>query len=242
MIQKLNVTWFDFETTGLNINKDSPVSIYAINYKNKITIDTILNPEQEIASGASEVHGLYKEDVEDAFKFIDIIPSLSNLINSSEFIGGYNICKYDVPLLISMYKRNNVKLDIKSAKFVDLFHIIKKVVPQDDLDSLEKLNLSSVYKLLTNKELDAHKAKYDTLACVEMLSVLNKKNLPWQDHILNYQDLKGSEITEGDFIMKSGKHEGSSISYLIKKHSAYLKYMITRKYIKLSSELCAMLK
>ena len=48
MKKKHNITWFDLETTGLNINTIGLVSIYAINYKLKREIDTLINPEIDI--------------------------------------------------------------------------------------------------------------------------------------------------------------------------------------------------
>ena len=242
MIRKLNTTWFDFETTGLNINKDSPVSIYAVNYKLKTTIDTLINPEQEISIGASGVHGIYEDDVIGKYKFVDISDSVIDLFQSSEYIGGYNICKFDVPMLISLMDRNDQQFDIKSKKFIDVYYIIKKVLHEDDLNEIQRLNLTSVYKFITGNDLDAHKAKYDVLACVEILNKLEKLELPWRDYILEYDDIKGSVIDNDSFVMKSGKFEGYKLSYLLKQHSDYLKFMTRKGFLTLSDELCKLIK
>jgi len=242
MKKKQNITWFDLETTGLNINTVGIVSIYAINYKLKREIDTLINPEIDIPKEASEVHGIYKKHIKNKPIFKDISTSVKETFSLSEYIGGYNICRYDVPLLISLYQRNNIDFDIKNIKFVDVFYIIKNVIDEEDLNNIPTRSLENVYKLITGKTLDAHKAKYDVLACVEILDEMEKFGLPWRDYILTYEDLRGSTISNPNFKMKTGKHTGKTIDELIKNENRYLKWMTNNNRLILSPELTKLIK
>jgi len=236
-MKKQNITYFDLETTGLDINTIGVVSIYAVNYKKKRTIDSLIDPEMDIPEEASNVHGILEEHVKNKPVFSNIIKSVTKLFNQSEYICGYNICKYDVPLMISLYERNNSNLDLKNSKFIDLFYIIKNVLSSEELSSLDRLSLECVHKYLVGTNLDAHDAKNDVIACVDILKVLDKRGYPWKDYILSYEDLSSSTITNGSFTMKSGKHMGRTIIDLITNESRYLKWMIKKGFVKLSPEL-----
>jgi DNA polymerase-3 subunit epsilon len=240
-MKKENITYFDLETTGLDINTIGVVSIYAVNYKKKCTIDSLINPQIVIPEAASNVHGIYTEDVENKPVFANVMNPITKLFLQSDYVCGYNICKYDIPLLISLYKRNNGNLSLSDMKFIDLFYIIKNVLPDEVLKSLDRLSLECVHKYLTGLDLKAHNAKHDVIACVDILSALNRQGIAWQDHILTYQDLSGSTISDLNYTMKFGKHKGRTIIDLIRNESSYIKWMRNKGLIKLSPELLTLL-
>ena len=241
--KKENITWFDFETTGLDLKTIGAVSMYAVNYKLKTEIDTLINPEVEIPPEASKIHGLYKKDVKNKPKFKHIIKPVKSLFENSEYFGGYNILGYDVPLLINLLERQGDSIkDIESKKYIDVFYIVKNILSKDDLSALPRLNLESVYNFITDKKLDAHNAKFDTTACVEILDIFEQEDLPWRDYILGYEDLPTVEITNKDYIVKIGRHCGLSIGQLISDQPSYLKWMVNNKVILLSDNLIQLIK
>ena len=236
-MKKHNITFFDLETTGLNVKECGIVSIYAINYKKKITIDSLINPEMDIPIEASNVHGILENDIKDKPIFKNIIKPINYLFPQSEYVCGYNICRFDIPLLISLYERHDVILEgIKQMKFIDLFYIIKRVLSDEIKKEIGRLTLENVYNYLTGKELDAHNAKHDVIACVQILKVLDKHYPEWQDHMMNYEDLPGTIITNPHYTMKFGKHIGESISSLITNEKNYLRWLKRNNHITLSPE------
>ena len=76
-------------------------------------------------------------------------------------IGGFNVLKFDLPLLIEEFLRCNLNLSLKNIKIIDaqrIFHL------------MEKRNLSSAYKFYCNKELkNAHNSYNDALATYEVI-------------------------------------------------------------------------
>ena len=155
-------------------------------------------------------------------------------MGSDVYICGYNICRYDVPLLKSALARCGFDFPVEQAKFIDLFYIIKNI--EEIVESLDRLTLSNVYNYITGKDLDAHDAKNDVIACVEILRILNRKRFPWRDYVLTYLDLPGSIINDPNYTLKFGKHIGESISYLIEEKPSYLRWLDRKGLIKLSSE------
>lgn len=233
-MKKQNITYFDLETTGLDINTIGVVSIYAVNYKKKRTIDSLINPQMVIPEAASNVHGISDSDVKDKPVFLNLIQPVTKLFEQSEYLCGYNICKYDVPLMVSLFERNNASLKLKDMKFIDLFYIIKNVIPSAELKGLSRLTLECVYKHLTGITLSAHDAKNDVIACVDILNLLDKRGYLWENYILTYDDLPGSTIDNPEYTMKFGKHMGRTIIDLITNEKRYIKWMRNNGLIKLS--------
>lgn len=235
LISKENITWFDLETTGLDINISNLVSIYAVNYKLKYEINSIINPEVEISNELIDIHGIDNDMVKDKPVFSDIIKSLTNIFGKSKYIAGYNICNYDIPLVKSLLERHCVDFDFSQIQFIDVYHIIKNVLDETDLNTLPKRNLSSVYKLVTEKELVAHNAFNDVIASIEILEILDENGLPWRNNILSANDLPGAIISDINWVMKSGKNAGKSIDYLIKNDKSYLQWMVKNNKLKLDT-------
>lgn len=236
-MKKSNITYFDLETTGLDIKTCGIVSIYAINYKKKVTIDSKINPQVDISEEVTAIHGIKNKHVKGKPVFKDITDSLNMLFSDSDYICGYNICKYDMPLLVNLFEREGVKFKgIKKMKYIDLFYIVKNVFSQDTLDSLPRLNLESVYFHLTNKKLDAHNAKNDVIACVEILKIVDKLYPEWKNYVMSYEDLTGSMITNPDYVMKFGKHVGESIKSLVNNDLRYVEWMHKKGLINLTPE------
>jgi len=236
-IFKENITWFDLETTGLDTNTSNLVSIYAINPKLKYEIDTMINPEITITDELTAIHGIDNKMVADKPVFSDIIKSVVNIFGKSKYIGGYNICNYDIPLISSLLDRHCVNFDFNQIKFIDVYYIIKNVLDEVDLNALPKRNLSAVYKLVTGNDLVAHRAFNDVSACIEILEILDENDLPWRDHILTAQDLAGATISDINWTMKTGKNAGKSIDYLIKNDKSYLQWMVRNNKLKLDTTL-----
>lgn len=241
-ISRENITWFDLETTGLDTNVANLVSIYAVNNKLKYEIDTMINPEVIITEELTKIHNIDNKMVEDKPVFANIINSVIKLFGKSKYIAGYNICNYDVPLIQSLFQRHNIEFDFSQIQFIDVYYIIKNVLDEVDLNSLERRNLSSVYKLVTGEELVAHNAFNDVTACIEILEILEENGLPWRNYILTAQDLSGAIISDPTWTMKTGKNAGKSIEWLIKNDKSYLQWMVKNNKLKFDTILNNLIK
>ncbi|MDR1896964.1 MAG: 3'-5' exonuclease [Prevotellaceae bacterium] len=154
---------FDIESTGLNIAKDRIVEISVI----KVFIDgreefktRRINPQMPIPPESSKIHGITDEDVKDCPIFKEIAKSLFSYIEGCDLVG-YNLFKFDVPLLVEEFLRAGVNVDFRKRKIVDVQNIFHK---------MEQRTLAAAYKFYCEKVLkNAHTAEADTRATYEVL-------------------------------------------------------------------------
>ncbi|MEQ8335868.1 MAG: 3'-5' exonuclease [Cyclobacteriaceae bacterium] len=234
---------FDLEATGTKISEDRIVEIALIKLMPDGTREEKsrrINPTIPIPIESSLIHGIYDEDVKDEPSFKQIGKSLADFLQGCD-LAGFNIIKYDVPLLVEEFLRANIEFDIDDRKLIDaqkIFHL------------MEKRNLSAAYRFYCNKELvDAHSAEADTQATYEVLAsqiekyegmevvdLLGKKmgtidNDMSKLHELtnsNMVDLAGRMIynEEGKEIFNFGKHKGKTVSQVLADEPSFYDWMM----------------
>ena len=156
-----SIAFFDLETTGLEVVNSRIVEIGVAKINPDYTIEkfhTLVNPGVHIPDEASGVNNICDDDVKDKPKFADIADQLLSFFGTPKScdLGGYNILRYDIPLLIEEFKRAGKTFKYGSRRIIDVYNILVKAEPRD---------LMSVYKAFTGKEIvDAHSALADTAA------------------------------------------------------------------------------
>ena len=177
------LVFFDLETTGTNVSKDKIIELAFVKLNlngEKETKITRINPLIPIPAETSLIHGIYDDDVKDAPPFKNIAKELAKFLEGCD-LAGYNIIRFDVPMLVEEFLRAGVEFDVSKRKLIDaqkIFHL------------MEKRTLSAAYKFYCNKDLnDAHSAEADTNATLEILEAQIQKyeNMP-------VTDLTGNEI------------------------------------------------
>lgn len=157
------IVFLDLETTGINVAADRIVEIALL----KINPDGSeeeklmrINPEMHIPEKASNIHGIYDDDLKDEPTFKEVAKTVANFIEGCD-LAGFNSNRFDIPLLAEEFLRAGVDIDMKKRKFVDVQAIFHK---------MEKRTLVAAYKLYCNESLEnAHSAMADTKATYEVL-------------------------------------------------------------------------
>ena len=230
------ICFFDLETTGTNPGKDKIVEIAVlkldINNQKKEMVWRV-NPECPIPDEASSVHGITDEMVKDQPIFKQISKEIFNFIEGCD-LGGYNIDKFDLPLLVEEFIRSGI--DVSSfvkVKTVDVQTIFFKKEPRD---------LSSALKFYCNKDHgNAHTALDDTIATYEvLLSQLDKYHdlEPSVDFLSTLTrrnkniDFAGRIIEDdnGDAIFNFGKHKGKKVKEVLTKEKGYYSWMMNSDF------------
>ena len=230
------ICFFDLETTGTNPGKDKIVEIAVLkidtNNQKKEMVWRV-NPECPIPDEASSVHGITDEMVKDQPIFKQISKEIYNFIEGCD-LGGYNIDKFDLPLLVEEFIRSGI--DVSSfvkVKTVDVQTIFFKKEPRD---------LSSALKFYCNKDHgNAHTALDDTIATYEvLLSQLDKYNdlEPSVDFLSTLTrrnkniDFAGRIIEDdnGDAIFNFGKHKGKKVKEVLTKEKGYYSWMMNSDF------------
>ena len=230
------ICFFDLETTGTNPGKDRIVEIAVlkldINNQKKEMVWRV-NPECPIPDEASSVHGITNEMVKDQPIFKHFSKEIFNFIEGCD-LGGYNIDKFDLPLLVEEFIRSGI--DVSSfvkVKTVDVQTIFFKKEPRD---------LSSALKFYCNKDHgNAHTALDDTIATYEvLLSQLDKYDdlEPSVDFLSTLTrrnkniDFAGRIIEDdnGDAIFNFGKHKGKKVKEVLTKEKGYYSWMMNSDF------------
>lgn len=239
--------FFDLETTGVNISQDKIVEIAAIKVLpdgNRIEKVHRINPLIPIPREASLIHGIYDEDVKNAPDFKQLAKELAQFFEGAD-MAGFNILKFDVPLLVEEFLRVGVDFDISNKKILDaqkIFHM------------MEKRNLTAAYQFYCEKSLDdAHSALADTLATLEVFDeqVRRYENREATDlqgniigmiendmgkihDILNKKmvDLAGRMVynNDGEEIFNFGKHKGKKVTDVLNKEPSYYDWILKNDF------------
>ncbi|MDX5418823.1 MAG: 3'-5' exonuclease [Hymenobacteraceae bacterium] len=160
---KRPIVFFDLETTGTDICKDRIVEISVLKVMpngEEVLKTRRINPTIPIPLESSLIHKIYDEDVKDSPTFNQIARNLHQFMEGCD-LGGYNLVRFDIPLLAEEFLRVGIDFDIDNRNIVDacrIFHM------------MEKRTLSAAYKYYCDKTLDnAHSAEADTVATYHIL-------------------------------------------------------------------------
>lgn len=239
--------FFDLETTGTNISRDKIVEIATVKvFPNgeKITHVQLVNPLIPIPAEVSLIHGITDEDVKNAPPFKNIAKELARFFEGCD-LAGFNIIKFDVPLLVEEFLRAGIDFEISNKKLLDaqkIFHL------------MEKRNLASAYKFYCHKDLeDAHSALADTVATAEVFEEQIKKyegeevkdlkgnvigkienEMSAIHHITNQNmvDLAGRMIynEKDEEIFNFGKHKGKRVLDVLKIEPTYYDWILNSDF------------
>jgi DNA polymerase-3 subunit epsilon len=158
------LVFFDLETTGVKPEADRIIEIAAI----KITPEgqeyryySLVNPSIPIPIESLEIHGITDEKVAKAPLFSDIAFELADFFQDSD-LAGYNIKKFDVPLLLQEFHRCKLyPIQIDDIHIVDSCSLFMLREPR---------TLTAAARFYANIEsFDAHSAMADIEASMAVL-------------------------------------------------------------------------
>jgi len=175
---KIPLCFFDIEATGVNVANDRIIEIAVIKVLPSGDIQrktNLLNPTIPIPAESTFIHGITNEDVKDKPTFKEVARDYARFFEGAD-MAGFNILKFDVPILVEEFLRADVEFEYARKKIIDsqkIFHL------------MEKRTLSAAYKFYCQKEMEnAHSAESDTQASMEVL-------------ISQIEKYDGQEVTDG---------------------------------------------
>lgn len=240
---KSPIAFFDLEATGINISTDRivEISILKIFPDGNQEMKTMkINPTIPIPKETSLIHGIYDKDIRDAPTFNEVAKELHQFFGGAD-LAGFNVLKFDIPLLVEEFLRAGIDFDIEKRNLLD---------SQKIFFMMEKRNLSAAYKFYCNKALEnAHSAEADTLAAYEIFKaqIARYENEEMEDlqgnligkmendmkkiHTLINEkmvDLAGRFVfnAEGVECVNFGKHKGKPIEKVLQEEPGFYDWMI----------------
>jgi DNA polymerase-3 subunit epsilon len=254
------IAFFDLETTGTNVGTDRIVEISVLkvlpdNTEEKYT--KRVNPTIPIAEEATKVHGISNADVANEPAFADLAPELNNFLKGCD-LAGYNLLKFDVPLLVEEFLRVDIDFDMKNRRIIDVQNIFHK---------MEQRTLHAAYRFYCDKDLtDAHSAEADTIATYEVLKAQLSKyeNTPFVDkegaesypvkndvdelskfsHYHRNADLVGQIIydQEDKEVFNFGKYKGKRVEDVFAQNPGYYEWMMNADFPRSTKKLITSIK
>lgn len=230
------LVFFDVETTGIDPFHDRIIEIGAV----KIFPDGtqkeyryLINPGQPIPPGSTAIHNITDDMVSGKPTFGDVADELREIFFDAD-LGGYNIKIFDLPLIITEFKRVGLELDYESINIVDAMAIFKIKEPR---------TLTAAYKKYCGKELEnAHSAVADIRASIEVLEgqlsfYPDLPKSPEELHDFCFPkdpdsfDAEGKlRFVDGKLTINFGKNRGKSLQELAINDPYYLEWILNGSF------------
>lgn len=230
---KRPIVFFDLETTGLSVGKDRIVEIalLRVNPNGEEQSKTWrINPEMPISAESTAIHGISQEDIAKAPTFKQVAQDVVQFIGSAD-LGGFNLLKFDVPMLVEEFMRADVDFDLNKRRIIDVQRIFHK---------MEQRNLVAAYKFYCDKDLtQAHSAEADTLATYEVYKAQIDRYAEIEndtDFVHSFTgspsdkmvDMAGRLIKNdnGVEVFNFGKYKGKPVKDVLEKDPGYYGWMM----------------
>jgi DNA polymerase-3 subunit epsilon len=235
--------FFDLETTGTNIIQDRIIEIAVIKLTSNgetFRKSDLINPTVPIPAESASIHGLTDADVKNKPTFKEVAKEYARFFEGAD-LAGFNILKFDIPILVEEFIRAGVEFDYSRKKIIDsqrIYHL------------MEKRTLAAAYQFYLNKQLaDSHTAEADTEASMEVLlaQVERYQNQPVTDGLgkkigeikndmdalaqlttSDLVDLAGRMIMgkQGEVFFNFGKHKGKKVLDVLRNEPSYYDWMM----------------
>lgn len=240
---KIPVCFFDLETTGTNVTQDRIIEIAVIKMMpggELIRKHNLVHPGIPIPAESTAVHGITDADVADKPSFKELAKEYARFMEGCD-LSGFNILKFDVPVLIEEFLRAGVDFDYARRQIIDsqrIFHL------------MEKRTLSAALKFYCDRDIqDAHSADADAAAAMDVLisQVSRYDGQPVTDglgHSLGtisndmhrlgelatrgMVDLAGRMVRDdkGEIIFNFGKHRNRPVAQVLRSEPSYYDWMM----------------
>lgn len=226
------LVFFDLETTGLDLRRDRIVELALI----KLTpqgdvLERVrrFDPEMPISPEATAVHGISDEDVRGEEPFCRRARDLARILEDAD-LAGFNIRRFDLPLLVTEFRRCGVPFSLEGRRVIDVQNIFHRQEPRD---------LSAAARFYLGREHEeAHTALGDirTSAAVLAAQLERYETLPRDLDALHlyceeYAPIR-SELDrwfgppEEGRPFRRGKHQGRRLDDVAEAEPDYLVWML----------------
>jgi DNA polymerase-3 subunit epsilon len=228
--------FFDLETTGTNTILDKIIQFCGIKYfPNRAepkTLELFINPGFPLPKEIIELTKITDEKLKGKKSFREVASQINEFIFGCD-LAGFNIIKFDVPMLKEQFKVDyGMNLDLSETSLVDIGNIFKKK---------EERTLAAASRFYLGKEhKNAHNALDDTKTTAEVFYAQLEKysDLPQDikelaaystfDNGVDCYDLDGkiAKGTGGVAIYNFGKNKGIPVNNVLD----YARWMLKQDF------------
>ncbi len=226
------LAFLDLETTGLNVRNDRIIEMAVLRVSPQgDVLERVrrFNPGIPIHPEATAVHGIGDEDVASHAPFAARAKALHQLLDPCD-LAGFNVRRFDLPLLRAEFKRANIEFDYASRRIIDVQGIFHHEEPRD---------LSAAARFYLGREhQEAHSALGDirTTAAVLAAQIDRYSELPRNmDGLHQYCDAfmpiqtevqRWFVVSDEERVFRRGKHKGRTLVEVSQTEPDYLEWML----------------
>jgi DNA polymerase-3 subunit epsilon len=226
------LAFFDLETTGLSTTSDRIIELAVIRVTPQGDVLEAVrrfNPGIPISPEATAVHGITDQDVADEPPFAARAKSLAELLEPCD-LGGFNIRRFDIPMLLAEFKRCGVSFSVQGRRLIDAQVVFHREEPRD-LSAAAKFYLSREHE-------EAHTALGDIRTTAAVLSAQLQKypHVPrtldglhaYCDEVRPFQTEldRWFNRRDGELVFRRGKHKGQALPKVAATAPDYLQWML----------------
>jgi DNA polymerase III subunit epsilon len=227
-----SLVFFDVETTGLNVTSDRIIQISTMKFspgREHPAIRTLLmNPGIPIPPDATAVHHITDEQVKRLPGFARFAIDLEEIFRGSD-VGGYNVARFDLPLLAEEFRRCGIAFPAPGTKIVDVQSLFILKEPR---------SLSAAMRFYCGTEHSgAHDAEADVRATVAVLeSQMNRyKELCGTVEELHSLCFPEQFVDLGGKLKKSGRGQtvwafGKNRGKAVKEDPEYARWVLGKDF------------
>ncbi len=226
----------DIEATGISPRADRIVelAILRIDPNGTEQLRTwLVNPTIPIPVETTAIHGITDDVVKNCPPFAQIAGEVKAFLGDSD-LGGFNIGRFDIPMLCEEFLRAGVAFEAESRRILDAQRIFHTREPRDLAAAL------SFY--CGRAHVDAHGAEGDVRATREVLLGQFQKyaDLPTDmeeiDRLFNPRDPFSADRSgrfrwvDGEITVNFGKKKGARLRDLVKQDPGFLKWILKNDF------------
>ncbi len=232
---KLNkpIAFFDIESTGLDRRQDRIIDIAFVIYRESEqppeSCSFRLNPQMSIPPESTAIHGIGDDDVKNCPTFESKAAEMEALLAGCD-LAGYNIAKFDVPMLAEEFKRAGRPFSLENRKLLDVQRIFHLREPR---------NLAAALKFYCGKEhSNAHGAMPDVEATIDVFDgqLAMYKDLPQSIEELHdmcfpinpeWVDKEGRlKWVHHEAVINFGQNKGKTLREMKRTNPGFLDWML----------------
>lgn len=226
------LAFLDLETTGLNPRQDRIVELAIVRVApggEVLERARRFNPGVPIPAEATAVHGISDADVAGEPAFSQTARSLLDLLDPCD-LAGFNIRRFDLPMLIAEFRRAGLRFDVRDRGIVDIQAIFHRE---------EKRDLSAAARFYLGRDHeDAHSAMGDTRtsAAVLLAQIERYGHLPrtliglheYCDELAPFESELDRWFVDADegLVFRRGRHRGRPLAEVAAQERDYLDWML----------------
>ncbi len=230
------LAFFDLETTGTDPGRDKIVEISILVQAPDGARDQRtrrINPERPIPAEATAIHGITDDDVRDAPTFRQVARGILDFLGDAD-LAGYNVRRFDVPLLEREMRECGLDLGVARRKVVDVMVLYHRKEPRD---------LSAAVRFYLGRDLEgAHGAGADVAATADVLlaQIERYPDLPATVAALDaFTDPAppGAVDRTGKFVLREGvvvfafgRHRGRALDEVARSQRDYLEWLLKQDF------------